>query len=208
MTTRQQRQRPRRVCPRCAGEEAHVVREDETAKSKDGVEVSYIDEFSRCATCEHEFYTKAQSLAHSRAIAAAIRSREGLYTPAQIAAIRQSLHLTQTQLERAMGLGAKTVVRWERGTVTQSRAANSLLWIADNYRPVFLALAMQNGVQAQQPVCANDAVDLHVTATASTASGHVLSLSPDEVSVYEPCSELGPVQRAVDWSALLPEAVS
>jgi len=40
---------------------------------------------------------------------------------------RESKGWSQHELERLLGTGAKTVVRWEKGTVCQSRAADRLL---------------------------------------------------------------------------------
>ena len=39
------------------------------------------------------------------------------------------LGLSQADLEKTLGIGPKTVVRWEKGTVRQSRAADLLLRI-------------------------------------------------------------------------------
>jgi hypothetical protein len=58
-----------------------------------------------------------------------LRVHEGLLSPAQITAIRETLGLSQADLEKALGIGPKTVVRWEKGTVRQSRAADRLLRI-------------------------------------------------------------------------------
>ena len=41
--------------------------------------------------------------------------------------IREGLGLTQQSFEQLLGVGPKTVVRWERGTVFQNRATDSLL---------------------------------------------------------------------------------
>jgi len=54
-----------------------------------------------------------------------------------------SLSARRTEFERALGVGKKTVVRWERGTVPPSRAANGMLWLAGHYPSVFLEYARQ-----------------------------------------------------------------
>ena len=56
-----------------------------------------------------------------------VHSTELLLTPDEIKAIRHQFGLTQTEFERLLGAGPKTVVRWERGTVIQNGATDALL---------------------------------------------------------------------------------
>lgn len=79
--------------------------------------------------------------------AAALRAHAGLLTPAEIRGIREKYDLSQTDLEKALGFGPKTVVRWERGSVCQSSAANNLLVVARDFPAVFADLASRNGVE-------------------------------------------------------------
>src|SRR5207248_1199322 len=64
----------------------------------------------------------------------------------RIRAIRESYGLTQAEFERALRLGAKTVVRWESGTVRQGATANSLLLAIEGNRQAFVKVADSNGV--------------------------------------------------------------
>jgi HTH-type transcriptional regulator/antitoxin MqsA len=57
----------------------------------------------------------------------AIRREEGLLMPDEIRGIRHHLGLTQEAFEKLLGVGPKTVVRWEKGTVFQNRSTDSLL---------------------------------------------------------------------------------
>lgn len=115
------------VCPACGASEADLVRERRSVTADDGTELAFEEEFSRCRACGVEHYTRDQSLAASRARAAALRAHEGLLSPLEIRAIRGRLGYTQAQLEKVLGVGAKTVVRWEKGTVRQSRLADRFL---------------------------------------------------------------------------------
>jgi len=56
-----------------------------------------------------------------------LRAHEGLLSPQEIRAIRERLGYTQAQLEQVLAVGPKTVVRWEKGTVRQSRLADRFL---------------------------------------------------------------------------------
>jgi putative zinc finger/helix-turn-helix YgiT family protein len=107
--------------------------------------LDFIDERTRCAQCEEEFYTRDQSLASSRAAAKVLREHERLLTPDRIKAIRESFGLTQADFERALRLGPKTVVRWESGTVRQGATANSLLLAIEGSPATFWKVAAANG---------------------------------------------------------------
>lgn len=134
------------LCSACGSAETVVVRENRPVLVAPNQEVQVPDEFTRCTTCGEEFYTRPQSLAASRARTGALRAAEGLLTPNEIVAIRQCLGLTQEQLERALGVGAKTVVRWERGTVRQSKAIDAILRIAPAFPDAFAFIASRNGI--------------------------------------------------------------
>ncbi|MCO4101681.1 MAG: helix-turn-helix domain-containing protein [Gemmatimonas sp.] len=101
-----------------------------------------------CAACGFEFSTFEQVAGAQRARVAQRALELGLFAPAEIKGIRDSYGLTQEQFERALGVGRKTVVRWERGTIPPSGAAHSLLWMAKFERTAFVALARKNGVDA------------------------------------------------------------
>jgi HTH-type transcriptional regulator / antitoxin MqsA len=115
------------VCPVCGAGEMEVVRERRSVAADDGATLHFDDEFTRCRKCGVDYYTRDQSLASSRARAGVLRAHEGLLSPQDIRAIRERLGYTQAQLEGALRVGPKTVVRWEKGTVRQSRAVDRLL---------------------------------------------------------------------------------
>jgi len=75
-----------------------------------------------------------------------LRRREDLLSPAAVKAIRAKFSLTQAELENVLGVAPKTVVRWERGTVCQSRAIDQLLRIADAVPGAFEFLARRAGI--------------------------------------------------------------
>jgi putative zinc finger/helix-turn-helix YgiT family protein len=84
------------------------------------------DRHMRCDTCHEEYYTDDQSREASRKVADVRRRDEGLLTGAEIQRVRQSLCLSQAQLESALGVSAKTLVRWELGTAVQSKAMDDV----------------------------------------------------------------------------------
>jgi HTH-type transcriptional regulator / antitoxin MqsA len=99
-----------------------------------------------CGACGERFYAHQQALASDRARAGALRRHEGLLPPDEIRAIRGRYGLTQDALERLIRVGPKTVVRWERGTVCQSAAVDTLLGILRDEPAAVARLAARAGV--------------------------------------------------------------
>lgn len=84
-------------------------------------------EFLRCGDCGEDVLLPDQMERVQKKASAAIREKEGLLQPHEIRGTRRSFGLTQEKFEQLLGVGKKTVVRWERGTVFQSKAADSLI---------------------------------------------------------------------------------
>jgi HTH-type transcriptional regulator/antitoxin MqsA len=79
----------------------------------------------------------------------AIRKEEGLLSSRAIRGIRAKLGLTQHEFEKLLGVGPKTVVRWEKGTVFQNRSTDSLLRVIDALPESARFLARLHGVRIQ-----------------------------------------------------------
>lgn len=113
--------------------------------------VSIEEEFFRCVTCGEEFFLPEQMDRSQRLAVDKIREQDGLLTPEEIKRIRRKYAVTQTELETVLGIGPKTVVRWERGTVCQGRAVDTLLRTLDRFEFAFWYWAEQRGVQFKLP---------------------------------------------------------
>jgi HTH-type transcriptional regulator / antitoxin MqsA len=127
-------------CPNCRVDRVEIIQRI-GEYSEGSVHVTFPEELSRCAACGEEFYTYAQSLESSRAMTAALRESKGLMSPERIKAARIRLGMSTGKFEQALGLGKKTMARWERGTVPPSSAANFALWVAERHPDVFIAYA-------------------------------------------------------------------
>lgn len=102
--------------------------------------------FFRCDSCAEERQTLEQLGEARRVAAGAVRDRDRLLAPSEVRRIRDvRLGLTQTQLEDALGLGEKTVVRWETGRVLQPKATDDLLRLLDRDASALGFLAVHNG---------------------------------------------------------------
>jgi HTH-type transcriptional regulator/antitoxin MqsA len=144
------------------------------------------DRVTHCDSCGEDFYTGAQAQTSDRRLADVRRRNEGLLTGEEILRVRQAASLSQAQLEAALGVGAKTVVRWEKGTAVQSKAADDVLRLIaldrDNLR--FLAeirdVDFSDGVeQKKYSACYFGEPELEAAIrTALTQSGAV---APDRI---------------------------
>lgn len=131
-------------CPICSGPLA-AVREHREIRIGQRTAV-VLDRFVRCADCGEELYTPGQMAATQLKAAAVIRRDEGLLQPAEVRGIRESLGLSQQAFEHLLGVGPKTVVRWERGSVFQNRATDSLLRVLRAFPKAVEFLAELHGV--------------------------------------------------------------
>lgn len=136
-------------CPVCEGrlEPVSEVREVRIGRRTARVP----DEFFRCVACEQAFYAPGQMDSTLRRASQAIRRQEGLMAPQEIRDVRMRLGLTQHAFEKLLGVGPKTVVRWERGTVFQNRSTDSLLRVIDAVPDSAQFLARLKGVTLPDP---------------------------------------------------------
>lgn len=132
-------------CPMCEATAAPVREEREIRLGRRRTRV--VHEFYRCERCGEEFFLPEQMDAVLRRAADQIRKEEGLLGPEQIRGIRERYRISQADFERLLGTGPKTVTRWERGTVVQNRATDSLLRLVAEDPENAAKLARWHGVR-------------------------------------------------------------
>jgi HTH-type transcriptional regulator/antitoxin MqsA len=114
-------------CPICGETAVGLTREPLLVEFRDcSYEVQGF-EYERCGACGEESFGAGQVDAIQSAAVALARAERGLLTPDEIRSLRRDLHLTQSRLEEFLGVGPKTVTRWEKGTVFQGRSADRLM---------------------------------------------------------------------------------
>lgn len=136
-------------CPRCDSHEVEVVTGPRCIADPQYETVEFEDHWSQCRSCGSEFYTASQARVSSRTAAGEIRKRQGLLTPVEIRDFRKGAGLTQSQLERVLGVGPKTVVRWERGTVPQGAGVDRFIRLAKAAPQAFADMARLAGVEVR-----------------------------------------------------------
>ncbi|HEY0155352.1 MAG TPA: type II TA system antitoxin MqsA family protein [Longimicrobium sp.] len=104
-------------------------------------------DFMRCSACGQPFFLPEQADALQRRAADQIRREDGLLATGEVKAFRERLRLSQAEFEQLLGTGPKTVVRWERGTVTQSSTADTLMRVLMKHPDALHDLALERGVR-------------------------------------------------------------
>ncbi|MEO7455338.1 MAG: type II TA system antitoxin MqsA family protein [Gemmatimonadaceae bacterium] len=131
-------------CPDCDGA---ISRSHDTFEARIGRRtVSVPGEYERCRDCGEFYFAPGEMDAVMKRASAMIRLEEGLLTPSEIKAFRKGIGLTQPQLEDLLGAGPKTVLRWEKGTVIQNGATDTLLRLLRDVPEALQHLLVERGI--------------------------------------------------------------
>jgi len=84
-------------------------------------------EHGRCVACGEEYFTLEGTRLLQREAIRRSKQARGLLSPEEIRELCRSLGMSQSRFEELLGVGPKTVVRWEKGTVYQSATADRLM---------------------------------------------------------------------------------
>lgn len=132
------------TCPICGGSAQRTEAPRRVKAGRRSVRI--VDVFMACAGCGEEYYGPGQMEASQQRASAALSALAGGLSASEIRAIRMRLGLTQVQLEQLLGVGPKTVVRWERGTVHPNASTDMLLRVLRDVPGAAEYLGMQHGV--------------------------------------------------------------
>lgn len=136
-------------CPVCDGAVVLIHEARDVAVGRRTVAVEH--EFYRCRQCTEEFLEPEMMDAVLRHATDQIREEDGLLTPREIADLRRRLGYTQAELETILNSGAKTVTRWERGTVAPTGSTDTLLRVMRKHPHVAHELAAERGIGRPAP---------------------------------------------------------
>lgn len=113
-------------CVACDSERAEE-RHGQRTVNVGSYELTLPDRFMHCLECNEDFHTGEQSRKFDLAVVEERRRREGLLAGADIRRIRHALGFSQIDLENALGIGPKTIARWETNLGVQSKAIDNCL---------------------------------------------------------------------------------
>lgn len=134
------------VCPMCGETAMRACSDAVPVEFREGTFLVEGFEHGHCDACGEDVIASGQIDAMQRAAIAVARAELGRLHSDDIHALRHDLQLTQSEMERQLGVGTGTVGRWERGEALQSH-------LADNFMRVLWAhpeLCFNGGVVARE----------------------------------------------------------
>jgi len=144
-----------KTCAECGGR-VHASRDAIPFEIRgESVLVEGVDH-GRCDNCGEAYLTLAATEQLQQEAVRLLREAHGLLSPQEIRDIRRSLGLSQAAFEAVLGVGAKTVVRWEKGTVFQSVTADRLMRLI-RHRPELAATLTSGQLYAAPQGCPDSA---------------------------------------------------
>ena len=123
----------KQTCPMCGN---GILSKQETAKQfeykgKIKTIANYVT--NKCDSCNEEIVENESLSNAGKELTEFKREVDGLLTAKQIKKIRQEIGLTQEEMAKYLGGGAKGFARYESGSICQSRAMDNLLRILQKF---------------------------------------------------------------------------
>jgi putative zinc finger/helix-turn-helix YgiT family protein len=131
--------------PHACGGTLRIQAEEATFRIHNA-EVPVTEYYWRCDQCGEELVSEELAQVTQQEAAASYREAERRLAPEEIRALRDRYGLSQELMERTLGLGAKTWVRWETGRVIPNRSMDNLLRLIDRDPMALAFLAELHGV--------------------------------------------------------------
>lgn len=120
-----------KYCPICDKEqEMKVVKKWEEYPVK-GEAIRVLVDVCTCTACQEDVWDSKLDEENLKAAYREYREQKGLLMPEEIKAIRQRYGVSQTKFARILGLGEKTIARYENGSL-QDEAQNNLILLASD----------------------------------------------------------------------------
>lgn len=119
----------KRYCPHCMCEKEVFLKAKEETYSVKGTNITILAEVVTCKTCGEEIMDFEYDDINLGKAYAAYRRLNNLLTPQQIKAIRERYEISQVAFARILGVGDKTIARYENGSL-QDEAINNLIMLA------------------------------------------------------------------------------
>lgn len=129
----------KQFCPVCGCvQEIRLIQKEETYPVK-GENITIAATVCVCATCGEEILSFDYDDDNLRKAYAKYRSSHALLQPDEIKAIREQYGISQVTFARIIGVGDKTIARYENGSL-QDEAINNLIVLAQDPKNFALLL--------------------------------------------------------------------
>lgn len=129
----------KQYCPCCKKEVSTDIRKVTESYTIKGQEMTVESNIRFCKNCESPILDEALDQKNIEKVYSLYRQENGLLTPEQIKNIRLKYGVTQVTFAKILGLGDKTIARYENGSL-QDAAQNSLIFLAkipSNFKILF-----------------------------------------------------------------------
>jgi len=121
----------KKYCMHCKKDvEIHIIEKDETYSIK-GTSITINARICKCNVCAANLWDDEIDDANLINAYNAYRKKLHLLLPEQIKAIREKYGLSQVNFARILGVGDKTIARYENGSL-QDEAINNLIMLAES----------------------------------------------------------------------------
>jgi len=135
-----------KAMPHACGGTLHLINEPGTFRIH-GEDIPVTEYFWRCDQCSEEVVTEELAEKVEREAASVYRKQNKRLSGSEIRSLRERLGLSQDLMERALGLGPKTIVRWESERVMPNRSMDNLLRLIERDCGALLHLAELHEVE-------------------------------------------------------------
>lgn len=135
-------------CPICGDFEPIEVRLEKETYPVKNEPIEIMAKVSYCKHCGAELWNETLDNENLKTAFNEYRKRRGLLTSEQIKRIREKYQLSQALFSKVLGLGEKTITRYENGSI-QDAAHNGLVLLAD--KPDALLLLLNANKAALSP---------------------------------------------------------
>lgn len=119
----------KKYCPVCNEEHEVIVTEKWETYPVKGIDIEVQAHVCTCSVCHTEIWDAELDDENLTQAYQKYREIKGLLTPEEIKSIRQHYGLSQTAFAKVLGLGEKTIARYENGSL-QDEAQNNLILLA------------------------------------------------------------------------------
>lgn len=132
-------------CPKCENFQPYDVREEKEVYPVKNEQVEIVAKVTYCKCCGEQVWNEDTDSDNLKIVFDEYRKRHGLLMAHQIKAIREKYGLSQVLFSKLLGLGEKTITRYENGSI-QDAAHNSLLLLADDPEALAILLRANGGL--------------------------------------------------------------
>ena len=146
-------------CPNCATEVNTIVREVTENYPVKGEDISVNARVRFCTCCGIDLWDDELDGQNLLDAYAQYRQKHNLMNPADIRATREKYHLSQIAFARVLGLGDKTITRYENGSIPDSAPNNLLELVQQPSNFATLLEKNKSKISAQDYERARDALE-------------------------------------------------